>query len=64
MSNRKAKTIKIKLKLPREPFEKLFEEIDIQKNCVDELNRDIRSHDPLKNTHKGVHLQYSQISKK
>ena len=63
--NRKTKIGKIKLKLPREPFQDLFEEIDIQnKNCFDKLNRDIRGHNPLKNTRKRVHVQYSNISKK
>ena len=36
VSSRKAKTIKMKLKLPREPFTNLFEEKDIQKKCFDE----------------------------
>ena len=64
VSNRKAKTIKMKLKLPREPFTNLFEEKDIQKKCFDEWNSDIRSHDPLKDTREGVHFRYNQISKK
>ena len=38
-SNRKAKTIKIELKLPREPFTNLFEETDIQTNGFDKWNR-------------------------
>ena len=63
--NRKTKIDKIKSKLPREPFQDLFEEIDIQnKNCFDKLNRDIRGQNPLKNTREGVHVQYSNIPKK
>ena len=59
------KIAKIKLKLPREPFKDLFEEIDIQnKNCFDKWNRDIRGQNPLKNTREGVYVQYSNISKK
>ena len=62
-SNRKVKTIKIKLKLPGEPFKNLFEEIDIQKNCFDKWNRDIRSHDPLKKTREGVHCNTARSRK-
>ena len=54
---------KINLTLPREPFTDLFEEIDIQnKNCFGNWNRDIRGHNPFKNTREGIHTQYSYIS--